>query len=64
MFDLAEGIRGNRANQLRAKVPQDLRHPRHSVFVQLRRYQRDEAHQWLRALVYELFHDLRPSAVL
>ncbi|MGB8422780.1 LysR family transcriptional regulator [Paraburkholderia sp.] len=28
------------------------------------RYQRDEAHQWLRALVYELFHDLRPSAVL
>ncbi|MGA7777408.1 MAG: LysR family transcriptional regulator [Paraburkholderia sp.] len=28
------------------------------------RYQRDEGHQWLRALVYELFHDLRPSAVL
>jgi len=28
------------------------------------RYQRDEGHQWLRALVYELFHDHRPSAVL
>ncbi|WP_176060533.1 LysR family transcriptional regulator [Paraburkholderia sp. BCC1876] len=28
------------------------------------RYQRDEGHQWLRALVYELFYDLRPSVVL
>jgi DNA-binding transcriptional LysR family regulator len=28
------------------------------------RCQRDEGHQWLRALEYELFHDLRPSAVL
>ena len=28
------------------------------------RFQRDEGHQWLRALVYELFHDHRPSAVL
>lgn len=28
------------------------------------RYQRDEGHQWLRALVYDLFHDHLPSAVL
>ncbi|MBY8608803.1 MAG: LysR family transcriptional regulator [Burkholderia sp.] len=27
------------------------------------RFQRDEGHQWLRALVYDLFHDQRPSAV-
>ncbi|GLQ51905.1 LysR family transcriptional regulator [Dyella flava] len=28
------------------------------------RYQRDEGHHWLRGLVYDLFHDQRPSAVL
>ncbi|TDN69984.1 LysR family transcriptional regulator [Paraburkholderia sp. BL10I2N1] len=28
------------------------------------RYQRDEGHKWLRTLVYQLFYDLRPSAVL
>ncbi|VWB79858.1 LysR family transcriptional regulator [Burkholderia lata] len=27
------------------------------------RYQRDEGHQWLRTLVYDLFHDLRLSAL-
>jgi DNA-binding transcriptional LysR family regulator len=27
------------------------------------RYQRDEAHQWLRALIHDLFHDHRPKSI-
>jgi DNA-binding transcriptional LysR family regulator len=27
------------------------------------RSHRDEGHQWLRSLIYEMFHDNRPSAI-